>query len=353
MDRVHYIGLDGHSRTCDLASITATGRKSGRWHVPTSIKALAEVLEQIPRPRYLTLEEGPMADWFLRQLRPFVDEILVCDPRRNALIGRDGDKTDAVDALALAELYRGGYLRAVHHSATQEREVFKRHVSLYHDRVEHRVAECNKVLAFLRRFGMVLCERDLAPGQGREAWLAQVPPDRMLRLDVDLLLEAYDAAMAQTKTARRLLVEQAKKHDEIVRFTSLPGVKWVRAATLFVYLDTPHRFRSKRALWKYLGIGLQRSTSGAGPVVVKASKAFNRRLKYAIIGAVMSAVRTGDNPFARQHRRLIHEQGLSPRVARRTVARSMASVLWGMWKSGGAYQPERVGVQSGQRARPS
>jgi len=39
----------------------------------------------------------------------------------------------------------------------------------------------------------------------------------------------------------------------------------VRAATLLVYLDTPFRFKSKQALWKYIGIGLVRRRSGDGP----------------------------------------------------------------------------------------
>ncbi len=55
-----------------------------------------------------------MADWAYRTLVAYVDEISVCDPRRNRLIV-EGDKDDSVDPGKLCELYRLGALRAVHH----------------------------------------------------------------------------------------------------------------------------------------------------------------------------------------------------------------------------------------------
>lgn len=71
--------------------------------------------------------------------------------------------------------------------------------------------------------------------------------------------------------------------------------------------------------------------------------ACNHRLKAAMIGAAQSAIEQKDNPFAAQHQRWL-AAGISPKNARRNVARSMAAVMWGMWKNGGVYQAERVGV---------
>lgn len=343
----NFIGLDAHSRTCDLGWMTPSGRRREVWKVRTTIPELTEAIERVPRPRKLAMEEGPMADWLLRQLRPFVDELVVCDPRRNALIGRDGDKTDALDALALANLYRGGYLRAVHHPESMDREVFKRHVALYHDRVEHRVGEANKVLALLRRYGVVVKDADLADAERRAAVIAGLPEDPTVRLDVDLLLSGYDSATSQVRRARVVLVKLAKKDEVVKRWTGVPGVRWVRAATLRAYLDTPDRFRNKSALWKYLGIGLQKRVSGKGPEVLRPPTRFNRHLKNAILGAAMTAIRARDNPFADQYKKLV-ERGVAPRIARRTVARTMAAVMWGMWKHGGEYQPGRVGVPDGK-----
>ena len=99
----------------------------------------------------------------------------------------------------------------------------------------------------------------------------------------------------------------------------------------------------KSALWKYLGIGLERHRSGTGPEQLQVPKLAHRLLKSTILGAALSAVLQGDNPFAELYRRWI-AKGLSSKLARRNVARALATTLWGLWKNGSAYHPKWVGV---------
>jgi hypothetical protein len=82
---------------------------------------------------------------------------------------------------------------------------------------------------------------------------------------VRLLWSSYDALVEQEEQWRQRLTALAKTAAVVGRFEAVPGVGWIRAATLYAYLDTPWRFRSKAALWKYLGIGLERQRSGNGP----------------------------------------------------------------------------------------
>jgi transposase len=153
----------------------------------------------------------------------------------------------------------------------------------------------------------------------------------------------YDALVEQADQGRKQLVARAQQEEVVQRFAALPGISWIRAATWYAYLDTPWRFRSKAALWKYLGIGLERQHSGNGPVHLGVSPRTPRRLKGTILGAVLSAVAAGNNPFADLYRRW-SEQGLSSKRARRHVARAQAVTLGGLWKNGSAYRPEWVGV---------
>jgi transposase len=172
-----------------------------------------------------------------------------------------------------------------------------------------------------------------------------LPDHPTVRADLRCLLRAYDACVERVDTMRQSLIRLAKKEEPIVRFRALPGVKWIRASTFFAYVDTPWRFKSKSALWKYLGIGLERRHSGAGPEQVHVPRQVNRTLKSSILGAAKSAIASRNNPFADQHERWMRE-GVTPRNARRNVARSQAAVLWGMWKSGDVYRPELVGVEA-------
>ena len=53
--------------------------------------------------------------------------------------------------------------------------------------------------------------------------------------------------------------------------------------------------------------------------------------------------------FAGPDVRLLKD-GISPRIARRNVARSQATVMWGMWKRSDDYRPEWVGAGVGKSA---
>jgi hypothetical protein len=60
------------------------------------------------------LKEGTWAAWLYDLLRPHVTKVVVCDPRRNALL-QEGNQNDRVDARKLAELLHHNQLRAVYH----------------------------------------------------------------------------------------------------------------------------------------------------------------------------------------------------------------------------------------------
>jgi transposase len=338
--------MDTHGKTTDICCKQSVRGPAKRWRVPTTIPELRAVIEAIPHPRQLTFEEGPLADWLYRELRLSVEGLTVSDPRRNGLIAKDGDKDDPIDAEKLCDLLLGGYLRAVHHSHCLEASVFKRQVALYHDRVEHRVAEANKIIGRLKGFGVVVHEKAFALKSSRAELLARLgegPLLKPIREQFQVLWRGYDQALFQERAMHRGLKQLAGKLELIQRLMQLPGVGLIRAATFVAYLQTPWRFASKSALWKYLGIGLVRSHSGSGREQLRVDPMCNRRLKSAIMGAAESAILQGKNPFADQYRRWL-EAGLTPANARRNVARSLAAVMWGMWKNGGVYDPDRVGL---------
>ena len=151
MRQTHYIGWDVHSSFCEGGYIDSRGQEKGSWQKPTSIPDLVEAIESVPRPRKMVIEEGPLSDYLCRNLREHVDEMVSADPHRNALIAKEGEKADPIDWRKLVQLYRGGYVRAVHQPQEFSRSVFKQHVQLYHERVRHRVSEALKVISF-RRF---------------------------------------------------------------------------------------------------------------------------------------------------------------------------------------------------------
>jgi len=343
MKRRHFIGMDCHCQFCEIAVVDVAGRVVQRDRRETTIPALLELVEAVPKPRTLVIEEGPLAGWLWRNLGPAVDDMVVSEPRRNRLIAKDGDKDDDLDAEKLAQLVRGGFVKPVHQVASLERAVFKQQVGVYHHRVRQRVRESLRLTSLFRQHGVMIREKDYVAAAQRPALLARLPADETLRALITLLWSAYDDLVAQEEKWRQRLIALATKEEVVQRFQALPGVGWIRAATLYAYLDTPWRFRSKAALWKYLGVGLQRQRSGNGPEHLGVPTQAHRLLKGTLLGAALSAVASGNNPFADLYGRWL-EQGLSSKLARRNVARVQAATLWGMWKNGSAYRPEWVGV---------
>ncbi len=352
MKRDHFIGIDVHCQFCELAVITATGQVVCRERCATTIPDLLALVQAVPRPRQLVFEEGPLAGWLGRQLQAAVDRLVVCDPRRNRLIAHDGDKDDDLDAEKLAQLCRGGFIKEVHQVASLERAVFKQRVALYHHRVRQRVRESLRLTSLFRQHGVMIRENAYVAEADRPDLLQRLPADTALRPMVTALWVSYDALVAQEDAWRKELVRQAQREEVVRRLAELPGIGWIRAATLYAFLDTPWRFRSKAALWKYLGIGLERQRSGNGPEHLGVPRRAQRLLKGTILGAALSAVVSGNNPFADLYERW-RQQGLAAKLARRNVARALAATLWGLWKNGSAYRPEWVGVAAAAQTAAS
>jgi transposase len=339
----NFIGLDTHGSFCEITVVRSDGTVVQRGNCKTTIPVLRERIGKVPAPRHLVFEEGPLANWLYRNLVEHVEALTVAEPRRNRLIACEGDKDDPIDAGKLADLMRGGFVKSVHQTKTLDETLFKQLVAQYQTRVRRRVAGGQQVTAILKQHGVMARAKHFAGEEDRAELLQQLPGERLLLEMVTASWKEYDALVAHEDAWRKRLVRQAKKDDVVVRFTELPGISWVRAATLRAYLDTPWRFRSAKALWKYLGIGLDRRHSGNGPELLGVPKQTNRLLKSTILGAARSAIAQGENPFAGQYEGWI-SRGVSAKMAKRNVARSLSATLWGLWKSGTAYHPEWVGV---------
>ena len=65
MSGQHFIALDTHCEFCEMVAVTNSGKIVNRERT-TTIPALAAALESVRRPRTLTFEEGPLADWLAR-----------------------------------------------------------------------------------------------------------------------------------------------------------------------------------------------------------------------------------------------------------------------------------------------
>ena len=111
---VKYIGMDVHKEATVIAVRSAGGRLVMESVVETKTSSLLQFIHGLRGELHVTWEEGTWAAWLYDLLKPHVHQVLVCDPRRNALL-KEGSKNDKVDARKLADLLRTGMLRPVYH----------------------------------------------------------------------------------------------------------------------------------------------------------------------------------------------------------------------------------------------
>src|SRR6266516_4256149 len=114
---IKYIGMDVHKEATVIAVLNGSGKLVMESIVETKASSILQFIHGLRGELHVTWEEGTWASWLYDLLQPQAAQVLVCDPRRNALL-KEGNKSDKIDARKLADLLRTGMLRPVYQGNT-------------------------------------------------------------------------------------------------------------------------------------------------------------------------------------------------------------------------------------------
>jgi transposase len=120
----------------------------------------------------VTFEEGTSAAWLHDLLKPHVDRLVVCDPRKAALL-KDGSKSDRIDARKLAELLRTNQLKPVYHGEHGIRtlkELGRSYLTITKDVTR----VMNRIKALFRSWAIPCSGTRVYAARHRAEWLAQL-----------------------------------------------------------------------------------------------------------------------------------------------------------------------------------
>ena len=106
MNNEKYIGLDVHQATISVAVMDSMGKWIMESILETKAATILQFFAGLCGTLSVTFEEGTWSAWLYDLLHCRVDKLVVCNPRKNALL-KDGNKSDRIDACKLAELLRG------------------------------------------------------------------------------------------------------------------------------------------------------------------------------------------------------------------------------------------------------
>ena len=249
-----YIGLDVHKEAIAIAVLNDAGKLVMESIIETKAATLLDFLHGLRGELHVTLEEGTWAAWLYDVLKPHVQEIVVCNPRRNALL-KEGSKSDKVDARKLAELLRSGMLRAVYHGENglrMLRELARSYLTISKDQAR----VMSRLKALYRSWGIPCSGSQVYTPRHRDRWLSQIAQPGVRRR-AELFYQQLDGLLIVRHTVRGELLAESRKHQAVKILRQIPLIGPLRAALLLALMQTPHRFRSKRQLWTYSGLGVE------------------------------------------------------------------------------------------------
>jgi len=303
---------------------------------------------------HVTWEEGTWAAWLYDLLKLRVHEVVVCNPRRNALL-KEGSKSDRVDARKLAELLRGGLLRSVYHGENGVgtlRELARSYQTISKDL--QRVM--NRLKALFRSWGIACGGTRIYHLRYREEWLNKIS-QAGVRRRAELFYQHLDGLQVLRRQVRREFLAESRKHLAAQLLRQIPCIGPIRTAQWIARMQTPHRFRSKRQLWTYSGLGVTTHDSAQYCYVdgeLRRSKKpqqlrglnanHNHEMKEIFKSAATSASRCA-GPLRDFYEALL-AKGMKPEMARLTLARKIAAITLTLWKKGASFDAERLKTQA-------
>jgi transposase len=354
MNSEKYIGLDVHQATISVAVVDGSGKVVMECILETEAATILQFFAGLRGTLSVTFEEGTWAGWLYDLLKPHVDKLVVCNPRKNALL-KDGNKSDRIDARKLAELLRVNHLKPVYHGETgirMLRELSRSYLTMVKDLTR----VMNRLKALYRSWAIPCAGRDVYYARHRAEWLGKIP-EAGVRRRAEQLYQQLDMLQQLRQQARRELLAESRKHAITAKLRQIPYLGPIRSALAVALIQTPHRFRTKRQLWAYSGLALETRTSGEYRYVegqVRRSKKLisirglnkdhNHDLKDIFKGAAtMASVRPG--PFQDFYQALL-AKGMKPTMARLTLARKMAAITLTLWKKGENFDAKKLKSQA-------
>lgn len=354
MNSIKYTGMDVHSASISVVVLDAAGKQLMEATIRTEAAAILDLIQGLKGAVQVAFEEGTHAEWLYGLLSPHVAKVVVCDARQ--MPRHKGEKkNDRLDARKLAEWLRLGSLKAVYHgsgSLRALRELTRSYLTLVRDTTQ----VMNRLKAIYRGRGIPCAGTRVYSPRFRDAWREQLR-EPGLRQRADLLYQQLDLLLPLRHRAKAMMVAESRKHSAQRILRSIPSLGPVRVAMLMALMQTPHRFRTKRQLWAYAGLSLVTRSSAdyrvvdgqlsrsRKPVLILGLNANHNHVLKAIFKDAAATAVARCPAFQEFYARWVG-QGMSPALARVTLARKIASVTLTLWKKGERFNAEHLKTQA-------
>ena len=354
MSDTKFIGLDVHKTSISAAVLDGSGKVMMESVFKTDASAVLGFIRGLHGGLRVTFEEGTHAAWLYSLLKPQVAEVVVCNPRKNALL-KSGNKSDRIDARKLADLLRANLLTPVYHDDSRTLTL-KELGRTYRSVTDDTTRVMRRLKALYRSVAIDTGGKKLYTRGRREQWLNQLPQMGQ-RYRAERMFEQFDSLQALRRQIRCDLIQEGQKHAATAMLSSIPFVGPIRSALLIARVQTPFRFRSKRQFWAYCGLALETRSSADhqmidGELRRKSKPVFIRGLNFNhnhdlkdIFKSAATTASAVPGPLGDFYKNLL-AKGMKPEMARLTLARKIAAISLSVWKKGERFDPEQLKTQA-------
>ena len=233
MSQEKYIGMDVHQATISVAVMDAGGKLIMECLLETKAATIVEFIQGLQGTLSLTFEEGTSAAWLHDLLKPHVSRLVVCDPRKAALL-KDGNKSDRIDARKLAELLRTNQLEA-----GVPRRAWGTHLERTGAQLSDPHQRCHagdeSDQSPVPKLAIPCGGTTVYAPRHRAEWLAKIG-EPGVRVRAERLYQQLDVLQPVRQQARHDLLFESHRHPAVKLLRQIPSIGPIRAALLVARL---------------------------------------------------------------------------------------------------------------------
>jgi len=345
-DGVAAIGIDLSDRSGKYYAIDDEGKKIDEGKVTLRTPELEKWAQSIP-PTVMAIEAGTHSPWISRLLARCGHEVIVANPVKVALITKNVQKTDPVDAEYLARLARvdRALLFPIQHRGEQA-QIDLQVIRTRDIAVKLRTTAIGHLRGAVKSFGGRLsqCSTEAFVNTTRK----EVPEALKTALDpLFVLIDQLSKTINGYERQILKLVEQ--RYPEVERVAQVKGVGALTGLAYVLVLEDAKRFADSRSVGPYLGLTSKKDQSGDSDPQRGITKAGDRLLRRLLVQSAHYI----QGPFGVDSDLSRHGEKIAARGGKRAkkratiaVARKLSVLMHRLWVSGETYEPLRNSINT-------
>lgn len=283
-----YSGVDLHRRLVVICTVDESGIVRARKSMKTRPELITDYFRQWPDEHRAAVECTTGWYWFCDLLRSLGVSVILAHAKYLKAISYAKVKTDAVDALTLAQLLRMGYIPEAHQLPPEYRAM--------RDLLRQRMVMEHKRTNIIQRVHSILAQFNITtlPVSPYQTGFADFLAECAIPKEYQMTLSMYHQQCVQA-TEHRIQLEKYFKAKlrptpAVQLLMSIPGIGDITGAIVAMETGDIHRFADAKHYCSYCRLVPGARDSGGKQSHRSGSKDGNQYLKYAFTEAAIKAM---------------------------------------------------------------